>query len=187
VRAPGAAALARRLADDLEAARVPYALGGALALGVWGFPRATNDVDLNIFVGAEALLPVLQALAERGYTVDTDEALASARTRGDFKLRVEGMRVDVFIASIPFYEVVHGRIREAPLEGRPAWFLAPEDLAVFKLLFFRAKDLLDLERLVAFLGDAFDDSHVRRWLVDLVGADDERVRRWDRLVAEVRG
>jgi hypothetical protein len=40
--------------------------------------------------------------------------------------------------------------------------LSPEDLAVFKLLFFRAKDLLDLERLVAFLGDAFDDGPTPR-------------------------
>lgn len=44
----------------------------------------------------------------------------------------------------------------------------------------------DLERLVAFLGDTFDDAYVRRWLVDLVGSGDERARRWDWLVAEVR-
>lgn len=166
---------------------MPYALGGALALGVWGFPRATNDVDLDIFVAADDLAPVLQTLGERGYQLDADQALASARTRGDFNLRVDGMRVDVFIASIPFYDSVQRRIRQAPIEGRPAWFLSPEDLTVFKLLFFRAKDLLDVERLVAFLGERFDDAYVRRWLIDLVGSEDERVRRWDRLVAEVRG
>ena len=89
------------------------------------------------------------------------------------------MRVDVFVASIPFYDSVRARIRRAPLEGRPAWFLAPEDLCVFKLLFFRTKDRLDVERLVAFLADDFDRRYVRRWLVDLVGEEDERVGWWD--------
>ena len=56
---------------------------------------------------------------------------------------------------------------------------------MFKLLFFRTKDLLDVERLVAVGGAAFDRAYVRRSLVDIVGADDERLPRWDRLVADV--
>jgi hypothetical protein len=85
------------------------------------------------------------------------------------------------------YEVVRTRIRQGVLEGRPAWSLAPEDLALFKMLFFRTKDVLDVERLVAFVGGDFDRAYVRRWLVDLVGADDERVQRWERLLSDVDG
>ena len=181
---PTAPILARRLADVLEDAGVPHAIGGALALGVWGFPRATNDVDLDVFVGPHELEPVLTVLAQGGFDLDREAALVSARTRGDFKLWSEGMRVDVFVASIPFYESVRRRIRKAPLEGRPAAFLSPEDLVVFKLLFFRTKDVLDIERLVAFLGPRFERDYVQRWLVDLVGPDDERVGRWERLVRE---
>ena len=183
--APAAPELARRLADVLGSAGVPYAVGGALALGVWGFPRATNDVDLDIFVTAQALGPVLDILERAGFAVDVTAAESSARERGDFKIIAEGMRVDVFVSSIPLYDDVRRRIREAPLEGRPAWFLAPEDLAIFKLLFFRAKDLLDVERLVGFLGQDFDRTYVRRWLVQLVGADDERVGRWDQLISTI--
>lgn len=181
--APAAPDLARRLADILEAAGVPYAIGGALALGVWGFPRATNDVDLDVFVAADALAPVLEVLRCGGFAVDVDAALSSARERGDFKAWFEGVRVDVFVASLPFYDSVKRRVRRAPIEGRPAWFLSPEDLAVFKLLFFRTKDILDVERLVAFLGSSVDGTYVRNWLCDLVGEDDERVRWWDRIVA----
>ena len=59
---PSAPELARHLADVLEAAAIPHAIGGALALGVWGFPRATNDVDLDVFVTADALSPVVHIL-----------------------------------------------------------------------------------------------------------------------------
>jgi hypothetical protein len=177
--------LARRLADACEAAGIPYAVGGALALGVWGFPRATNDVDLDVFVPPDQLAPVLGGLTRAGFELDEDAALASARARGDFKLWCDGMRVDVFVASIPFYDSVARRVRRAPLEGREATFLAPEDLVVFKLLFFRRKDLLDVERLVAFVGPAFDREYVHRWLVDLVGEDDERVARWDEMLRDL--
>lgn len=80
---------------------------------------------------------------------------------------------------------MRGRVRQALLEGRPACFLSAEDLAIFKMLFFRTKDMLDIERMVAFMGSSFDRVYVRRWLVDLVGADDARVHRWDGLVNDV--
>lgn len=176
--------IARRVADALEVAGIPYAIGGALALGVWAVPRATNDVDINLFVPATILAPALQALRGVGCEFDEDRVLQSAVDRGDLEVRLERMRVDIFVLSIPLSESARDRARQAVLLGRPAWFLAPEDLAAFKFLFFRTKDILDVERLVAFLGQDFDRDYVRRWLVDLVGEDDERVSRWDQLVVD---
>lgn len=37
---------AERVAGTLEAAGLPYAIGGALAMGVHGYPRGTLDVDV---------------------------------------------------------------------------------------------------------------------------------------------
>jgi hypothetical protein len=65
--------------------------------------------------------------------------------------------------------------------GVDAWYLCAEAVAVFKLLFFRSKDIADLERLVA-VADV-DAPYVRRWLVDMMGEDDPRVLKWDELVA----
>lgn len=185
MNAPSAPDVARRLADALEAGGIPYAIGGALAMAVGGFARATVDVDLDVFSDHDALPTVFAVLDNAGCELDHKEALRSAEERGDFRAYLDGMRVDVFVPSIPFYASVQTRIVEAPLVGRPAWFLAAEDLAVFKLLFFRSKDLLDLERLVAARGSSFDDAYVRRWLVDIVGEEDARVARWDRLLREL--
>ena len=41
----GAAESAQRIADALEAAGIPYAIGGALALAIAGVPRGTIDVS----------------------------------------------------------------------------------------------------------------------------------------------
>lgn len=51
------------------------------------------------------------------------------------------------------------------------------------MLFFRAKDIVDLQRLIAVQGDRLDRAYVREWLVRMMGDDDERVRKWDELVA----
>jgi hypothetical protein len=97
--------------------------------------------------------------------------------------RWEGMRIDVFLPSIPFaLEAARTRKKLTDADGWSGWFLSAEALAVFKLLFFRGKDLVDLERLVA-VRDELDHAYVRSWIADMMGADDERVRRWDAIVA----
>jgi hypothetical protein len=96
------------------------------------------------------------------------------------------MRIDFFVPSIPFYRSVEARVREAPLGDTPAKYLSPEDLAVFKMLYFRTKDVLDVERLLGFLGSEFDAAYVRASLVEIVGAEDDRIARWDRLVSDTQ-
>ena len=89
----------------------------------------------------------------------------------------------MFLPSIPIAWEPARTARRAPLLDGEATFLSPEAIAVFKLLFFRPKDLVDLERLVAVQGDALDAAYVRARIVDMLGADDPRVVRWDELVA----
>jgi hypothetical protein len=43
-----AAVVAGQLAKELESRGQEYAIGGAIALGYWGSPRGTVDVDLTI-------------------------------------------------------------------------------------------------------------------------------------------
>jgi hypothetical protein len=172
---------ALRVAEALEAAEVPYALGGALAYGLWGVPRATLDVDLNVFVEPEALAPVFEAFATLGIPVDPAVAQDSVQREGMFQAWYGIFRLDVFTPSIDFaWEAARTRVRRA-FDGQEAWFLSAEALAVFKLLFFRPKDLVDLERLVAVQGAQLDVAYVRRQMVAMMGEEDPRVQRWDEL------
>ncbi|MBI5499958.1 MAG: hypothetical protein HY907_06925 [Deltaproteobacteria bacterium] len=175
------------LAAALEEAGVSYALGGALALGVWGVPRGTVDVDVNAFVAVGDVAAVVAVLRTLGIEVDLEAARRTSERQGQFVATWAGMRVDVFTASIGFsWEAERTRVRDA-VEGREAWFLSAESLAVFKLLFFRSKDIADLERLVAVRGTRLDAAYVRRHLVDMMGEDDPRVARWDQIVAQHGG
>jgi hypothetical protein len=154
---------------------------------VAGVPRGTVDVDINVFVTETEVEGVARVLAGLGIELDLEASVARARRDGMFVGNWDGMRIDVFVPSIPFsHEAERTRIRVAAPDGWQGWFLSPEAIAVFKLLFFRGKDQVDLERLIAVRGDDLDHGYVRRWLVDMMGEDDERVTRWDDLVDRFR-
>jgi hypothetical protein len=55
-----------RIASALARAGISYALGGALAYGQYGIPRATNDVDVNVFIAPTQLGDVAAALRPLG-------------------------------------------------------------------------------------------------------------------------
>jgi hypothetical protein len=184
-RAPNDAAEAGlAIAHALEQAGVPYALGGALALGAHGVPRGTLDVDVNVFVDEAQLPRVLERLRDLGIELDLEAALARTKRDGMCVGRWAGMRIDVFVPSIPFsHEAGRTRVRLSDPSGDDVWFLSAEAIAIFKLLFFRPKDLADLERLSAVQGSDLDRAYIRRWIVEMMGEDDQRVGAWDRIAA----
>jgi hypothetical protein len=178
-----AAEAAQRIADALAAAGLSHAIGGALALAIAGVPRGTANVDVNVFVEEDRVGSVVEALARLGIEFDLDTVGTRAREEGMFVGRWDGMRIDIFMPSIPFsHEAEKTRVRVNDQTGWSGWFLSAEALTLFKLLFFRGKDIVDIERLVAVRPE-LDKAYVRRWLVEMMGEGDERTRTWDDIVA----
>ena len=176
---PTAAEVARAIADGLEERNIAYAIGGAIALGFYAPPRATVDVDVNVFVSPESELDhLLAALAEIGFRADDDPKVVRLRAMedGQFRGTMLGLRVDVFVPTVPFYATLREHRREVPLLDRPLWIVGPEDLVVLKLMFFRRKDLADVEAVLRDQGPALDRDFIRRTLIALVGEADERMR-----------
>jgi hypothetical protein len=166
------------LASTFERHGIAYALGGALAYGQYGIPRATNDVDVNVFVEPDGLGPVMTALRSLGVSVDEDGAHRAAQDDGLFVVRLGEYRIDMFTPSIEFsWEAARTRVCRR-IEGIDVWFLSAEALCV------RGKDLVDLERLIAVQGAAVDGVYVRAHIAAMVGEDDPRVVAWDRLWTE---
>lgn len=183
-----AAEVAREIADALDADGLPYAIGGALALGFYAPPRATVDVDVNIFVSpVRQLGRALKALERVGFVAEGDRHTVSrqAREEGQFRGTVAGLRVDVFVPALRYYRELEQRRRHVVLLGRPLWILGPEDLVVLKMMFFRRKDLADVEAVVRDAGPTLDLGWIRRTLTRLARRGDERVRAWDELRHEL--
>lgn len=120
-----------------------------------------------------------------GVTVDREKAFSEGLNDGVFFAWSGSTRIDVFLPSIErSWEALRTRV-QIPIQGQPTWFLSAELLSCFKRLFFRPKDLIDLERLVAANAE-LGAERVRSLIVEAMGVDDERVRAWDDIVARVR-
>ena len=60
-----------------------------------------------------------------------------------------------------------------------------ETLAVFKMMFFRRKDLADVEQIMRAQGKQLDRGWIRARLEESYGARDPRLAQWDELAWEV--
>jgi hypothetical protein len=128
----------------LERAGLPHAFGGALALAFCTEePRATKDIDVNVFVGVGRLDAVLAALPQEVRI--TDAARLQLERDGQARLWWGDTPVDVFLSNHPFHGVAEANRRAVPFAGVPDLpVLACADLAVFKAFFARPKDVVDL-------------------------------------------
>ena len=180
-----AATVAASLADAFHARGQEYALGGAIALGYWGIPRGTVDVDVTLFLAPERPSDCIWLLQEIGCEVPAAAAAESLREHGFCRVTSAGLNVDVFLPLIPFYEVARMRRVRVELGGQSVWVWDAETLVVFKMMFFRRKDLADVEQVLTVQGARFDRSWVREQLMALYGTRDPRLAAWDELDREI--
>jgi hypothetical protein len=159
---------------SLEAAGVPHAFGGALALA-WctGRARGTIDIDLNVFVGADRAAEVVAALPD-GVACPPDDLVRLERD-GQTRLWWDATPVDLFLNTTDFHAGVAERAGRQRFAEVDIPFLACVDLAVFKAFFDRTKDWADLEEMVA--AGTFDLDQAVGVLVRYLGPTDDRVAR----------
>ncbi|RIL05258.1 MAG: hypothetical protein DCC71_11045 [Proteobacteria bacterium] len=169
----------------LGAARIPHAFGGALALAYYAAPRGTHDIDVNVFVSEKRGARVLSALERIGVASGGTEPLRAVRDRGQVRVRWEHTPIDLFFSYDPFHDRCAERTRRVPFgEGVTLPILSAEDLAVFKVLFDRPKDWVDLGEMVYALGPAFDGGYAREWLRKILEPDDARLARFEQILRE---
>lgn len=162
----------------LEAASLPHAFGGALALA-WctGRARGTIDIDVNVFVPGERAAEVLSALpTDIAWEASREAELAR---EGQIRLWWAQTPVDVFLDVTPFHQEAARRVRRETFLERSVPFLACDDLAVFKAFFDRTKDWADLEEMQA--AGTLDIDRVIAVIVRYLGADDPRIAKLEAL------
>jgi hypothetical protein len=169
--------------DQLQAAKIPHAIGGALALAYYAEPRATIDIDVNVFVPASKWKSVFEALESLGVDAGDLDTIALERD-GQCRLWWNDNAVDLFFANEEIHDEMRKQTRRVPFAGETIPILAPEHLAICKAMFDRPKDWIDIEQMLVAAED-FDVTAVEDWLVRMVGDDDSRLQRLRELKAQL--
>lgn len=167
---------------ELDAAKIPHAIGGALALAYYAEPRATVDVDLNVFVSADRWPKVRDALEPLGVDVKIDPTAFER----DEQVRLWWGRnaVDLFFSYADLHEEMRRHVRKVPFGAGTIPILSPEHLAVCKAMFDRAKDWIDIEQILVAT-DPLDLSKIEKWLQQMVGRDDPRFGKLEEVKARL--
>ena len=158
----------------LDGADVPHAFGGALALAFHiEEPRATRDIDVNVFASSDRAEAVFGALPPAiAWTADDVARVADV---GQVRLFWDENPVDLFFSTHAFHDRAETVVVEVPFAGIEIPVLGATELTVFKAFFDRTKDWADIEAMLE--ADTVDVHRALGWLVDLLGADDPRVER----------
>lgn len=166
----------RSLAD----AEVAHAFGGAIALGYHiESPRATADIDVNIAMPTKQASAALAGLPT-GVLWSEPDLKAIARD-GQVRLFWDRTPVDLFFPQHELHALVAARVLQVPFGGTSIPVISATDLTIFKVLFDRQRDWADIEAMLNY-GEV-DRREVRRWLVEVLGEDDERLARFVGLLA----
>lgn len=172
------------LGKALSAADIPHAFGGAIALAYHATPRGTQDIDINLFLGADAFDRVLEALIPLGVEAPTPALRRDLARDEQVRIRWDGTPLDLFFSYNPLHDACMERCRPASFGSDRISILSAEDLAIFKVLFARPKDWRDLEEMLFAQGPTFETAYARGWLERILARDDERLLRFYELALD---
>ncbi len=164
------------LAHTLTEHAIPYAFGGALALAYYTEPRATNDIDINLFVGAEKATEVLKQLEPIGVNTKRKGVLETIRRDEQVRLMWGRNPLDLFFAYSPLHQHCVERLRTVSFGDAKIQILSLEDLAIFKTIFGRRKDHDDLYKMLYAHQEVFDLNYMFQWIRAILDEEDERFK-----------
>ncbi|MCG8587274.1 MAG: nucleotidyl transferase AbiEii/AbiGii toxin family protein [Pirellulales bacterium] len=183
--APDLVDVVHRIARAIEREQQDYAIGGAIALGYWANPRATVDIDLTVFLPHSEPARCVEFLHRIGCEVSATTAIETITEHGFCRASFDSVRVDVFFQTSEFHDTAKKRAKQVDLEGQPIMVWDAETMCVFKMMFFRMKDVVDVKQILRTQGDRLERQWVRDQLVDIFGRRDPRISQWDEVDEEV--
>jgi hypothetical protein len=171
-------AIERRLAET----KIPHAFGGANALAYYGTPRATVDINLNVFVPSSRARDVLAALAGLGVATSSPKLVDLIERDGQARVFWEKTPIDLFFSYDALHDSSMDRRRLVDFGEDSIHVLSAEDLMVYKAIFNREKDWRDIAEMIYAAEGSLDLDYVRSWLTRILADEDPQLTRFERLV-----
>lgn len=167
--------LLRYLIETLEALRIDYMLGGSQASIYYGEPRFTQDVDVIADIQATHLPQLVQRFPVPDFYLSAEAVAEAIRRRSQFNVihPASGLKIDVILPKdTPYDRTQFARRQRLPLlPGTDAYFARPEDVILYKLLYYREggsdKHLRDIAGMLAISGQEIELAYIDEWAATL--------------------
>lgn len=151
----------------LEDRGMDYMLVGGLAVGIWGEPRATVDIDFLIAIGTDEFETLRHSLLESSrFVFIHDKPMVFEKItflRATLKSNAD-IAVDFIFADDDFKHEALKRKETVALDDVSVNISTPEDLIILKLLSGREQDRLDANKIIAIQGKNLDNGYLQMWV-----------------------
>jgi len=161
---------------DEALAKIPHAFGGAIALAYYAEPRATIDIDLNVFVGVERFREVADQLVPLGVAADDPAVAQLVERNGQVRVFWDETPIDVFFAYDRFHDAAARARHDVPFADTTIPILSATHLLVCKVIFNRPRDWVDIDAML-IASVPLDSAEVIRWVGRIAGDNDPRYER----------
>ena len=157
----------KELCFFLENSAIEYMLVGGLAVGIWGAPRATVDIDFLVSMKTDDYNILRKKLIEsEKFIFIYDEPMTFARIsfmRATLKSNKD-ISIDFLFADDDFKNEALRRKETIQVAGFSVNVTTPEDLVILKLLSGREQDRLDAKKILEIQKGNLDMEHIQNWL-----------------------
>jgi hypothetical protein len=157
-----------------QSSRTPGVVIGGVAAAVLGRPRVTGDIDAVVLIEEARWPDFLEAGAAFGFVPRRADCLEFATRTRVLLVRhaPSSVDVDISLGVLPFEREMIAGARWRDLAGVLVPLPAPEDLVVMKAVAGRARDIADIEDVVAINPD-LDRSRIRQIVAQFAEALDD--------------
>ncbi|MDA8208036.1 MAG: hypothetical protein M0Z92_03490 [Actinomycetota bacterium] len=160
---------------SFDAAEIPHAFGGAIALAYHTLrPRATSGIDINVALAGMDAERVFRSMPPQ--VKGSGQLIRVAQARDEVRLRwMRSGSIDLFFARDDYYRLVEERKEIQRFAGTSIPVISATDLTVFKTLFNRPQDWVDIAEMLK--AGTVDAAEALRWAEHLGGVEAvERLR-----------
>ena len=132
----------------LNSENVEYLLVGGYAVGCYGYPRATGDMDVWIAVSPTNAAAMVRVLRSFGFAADTVSVQSFLAQDKVIRMGIPPVRIDLItrVEGVDFANCFTHRTTEM-LDGVEINLISLDDLKANKRAMGRPKDLDDLDHL----------------------------------------
>ena len=180
--------LIRKIAERLDADKIPYMVIGGQAVLVYGRPRLTRDIDITLGIDADDFALVEKACKKLKLKMlpEKPEDFAKETRVLPAEQQKSGIRVD-FVFSFSEYERQSlKRAKRVNINNYPVKFASCEDVIIHKMVAGRAIDEEDVKSILIKNKDSIDLKYVKRWLSQFNKISEHKgiLERFDRLLKQ---
>lgn len=156
------------LVKCLTAQKIKYVILGGIAVSIYGEPRLTADIDVNIIFDKRKINEFLKRVKKYGFYPSLPNTRKIVNETGvipmGFKRGKITGKIDIIIAENLLEYTAIKRGKKKKIGSLKAKFIRAEDLVIHKIASSRARDFEDLKGILIRQRGKLDTCYIRHWL-----------------------